>query len=173
MSSSTWPAPPRCRPCTLLPPRDSRCTTEKPACSDEPATTNSSWSTTSCTLCSTICSVDTHSSTDSACTALAPVSGGGGHHVVPVRDVDEIGNPPSNDTKEWATVTSIPVVSLDDPDIICFSVTDFNHITDYNNFNYKVWIIKLNIRSKTLMFVVEYATEPWRAYYHLPARLRC
>ncbi|CAL4982174.1 unnamed protein product [Urochloa decumbens] len=63
-----------------------------------------------------------------------------------------------------------PVVSLDNPEVICFSVTNFKFLSSYKDC-YTVWIIQLNMRSKTLMSVVKYTTRPSRAYYHLPAKL--
>ncbi|CAL4985590.1 unnamed protein product [Urochloa decumbens] len=61
-----------------------------------------------------------------------------------------------------------PVVSLDDPDIVCFLVSNYEFVS-YED--YKVWMIQLNVKTKTLLSVVQFAKEPWRAYYHFPAKL--
>lgn len=63
-----------------------------------------------------------------------------------------------------------PIVSLDNPDVVCFSVSNF-HFVSYQD--YKVWMIQLNIKTKKLLSVVQFTKDPWRAYSHLPAKLQC
>ncbi|CAL4982176.1 unnamed protein product [Urochloa decumbens] len=62
-----------------------------------------------------------------------------------------------------------PLVSLDDPDVVCFLVSNYEFVSSEN---YKVWMLQLNVTTKTLLSVIQpFAKEPWRAYYHFPAKL--
>lgn len=62
-----------------------------------------------------------------------------------------------------------PVVSVDDPNVVCFLVSNYR-ITRREDKT--VWMIQLNLKTKALLSVVQ-ANDPWKAYYHLPAKLQC
>ncbi|OEL16598.1 hypothetical protein BAE44_0022383 [Dichanthelium oligosanthes] len=63
-----------------------------------------------------------------------------------------------------------PLVSLDNPNVVCFLVSNYD-LVSYKD--YKVWMIQLDIKTKTLLSVVQqFTNDPWRAYYHLPAKLQ-
>jgi hypothetical protein len=62
-----------------------------------------------------------------------------------------------------------PVVSLDNPDVVCFLVSN-RYFATYED--RKVWMIQLTIKTKTLLSVVPFSIDPWRAYHHLPAQLQ-
>ncbi|CAD6257954.1 unnamed protein product [Miscanthus lutarioriparius] len=61
-----------------------------------------------------------------------------------------------------------PVVSLDNPNVVCFLVS---HRRLNKNEDLKVWMIQLNMKSKTLLSVVQ-LTGASRAFDHLPAELQ-
>jgi hypothetical protein len=62
-----------------------------------------------------------------------------------------------------------PVVSLDDPNVVCFLVSN-RYFATYED--QQVWMIQLNIKTKTLLSVVLFSNDPRRAYHHLPAQLQ-
>ncbi|CAL4995001.1 unnamed protein product [Urochloa decumbens] len=65
-----------------------------------------------------------------------------------------------------------PVVSLDNPDVVCFTVSNY-YFVSYQE--YKVWMIQVNMRSKTMLSVVQFPKDDndrWKAYHHLPADLQ-
>ncbi|CAL4995008.1 unnamed protein product [Urochloa decumbens] len=64
-----------------------------------------------------------------------------------------------------------PVVWLDIPNVICFLVSNGPFVSSYED--RKEWMIQLNIKTKTLLSVVQYSNDSWGAYYHLPTRLQC
>ncbi|OQU82988.1 hypothetical protein SORBI_3005G058000 [Sorghum bicolor] len=63
-----------------------------------------------------------------------------------------------------------PMVSLEDPNVVCFLVSNNRYFTTYED--RKVWMIQLNINTKTLLSVVQFSNDHWNAYYHLPAQLQ-
>lgn len=62
-----------------------------------------------------------------------------------------------------------PVVSLDNPNVVCFLVSNVQ-IT--RNEDGTVWMIQLNMKTKTLVPVVKVTNDRWREYYHLPSKLQ-
>ncbi|CAL4995026.1 unnamed protein product [Urochloa decumbens] len=54
-----------------------------------------------------------------------------------------------------------PVVSLDDPYVICFKVVEHRN----------AWMIQVDMRRKELVSAVKCTTDPWKTYYYLPAKL--
>ncbi|PUZ44006.1 hypothetical protein GQ55_8G053500 [Panicum hallii var. hallii] len=64
-----------------------------------------------------------------------------------------------------------PVVCLDDPDAVCFLVSNAHFVSSYKE--RKTWMVQLNIKTKTLLSVAEFTADPWQAYSHSPAKLMC
>jgi hypothetical protein len=64
-----------------------------------------------------------------------------------------------------------PVVCLDDPDAVCFLVSNAHFVSSYKE--RKTWMVQLNIKNKTLLSVAEFTADPWQAYSHSPAKLMC
>jgi hypothetical protein len=60
-------------------------------------------------------------------------------------------------------------VCLDDPDVVCFLVTNYHFVSSCED--RKAWMIKLNIKTKTLLSVAEFTADRRRAYSHFPAKL--
>jgi hypothetical protein len=63
-----------------------------------------------------------------------------------------------------------PVVCLDKPNVVCFLVSNYHFTRD----DEKVWMVQLNIKTKTLLSVVQLTSnnDYWREYYHLPAEIQ-
>jgi hypothetical protein len=57
-----------------------------------------------------------------------------------------------------------PVVCLDKPNVVCFLVSNYHFTRD----DEKLWMVHLNIKTKTLLSVVQ-LDDYRREYYHLPA----
>ncbi|TVT96826.1 hypothetical protein EJB05_57965, partial [Eragrostis curvula] len=64
-----------------------------------------------------------------------------------------------------------PVVSLDNPDIICFLVSNCDILDTYED--RREWMIQVDMRSKALVAVEEFTADAWKADFHLPAKLQC
>lgn len=62
-----------------------------------------------------------------------------------------------------------PIVSAENPDVVCFIVCE-NHYAPSEEM--KVWIVEVNVRTKELISTMPRTTDPWRANYHIAARLR-
>nr|CAB3491062.1 unnamed protein product [Digitaria exilis] len=63
-----------------------------------------------------------------------------------------------------------PIVSLDDPHIVCFLVANFPFVSSYED--RKVWMIQLNIKTKALLSAVQYTNDLRGVYHHLPVRIQ-
>ncbi|KAF8711114.1 hypothetical protein HU200_029120 [Digitaria exilis] len=63
-----------------------------------------------------------------------------------------------------------PIVSLDDPNIVCFLVANFPFVSSYED--RKVWMIQLNIKTKALLSAVQYTKDLWGVYHHLPVQIQ-
>lgn len=63
-----------------------------------------------------------------------------------------------------------PIVSLEDPSVVCFLVSNDRLVSSYEDL--KLWMIQLNINTKTLLSSVQYTNDKWGAYCHLPATLQ-
>jgi hypothetical protein len=63
-----------------------------------------------------------------------------------------------------------PVVCLDKHNVVCFLVSNYHFTRD----DEKVWMVQLNIKTKTLLSVVQLTSnnDSWREYYHLPAEIQ-
>ncbi|KAL6653291.1 hypothetical protein ACP70R_008869 [Stipagrostis hirtigluma subsp. patula] len=61
-----------------------------------------------------------------------------------------------------------PIVSSDNPDIICFRVSDERFV---NYKDGKVWMLEVDIRKKAILSVVPCTDERWTSRFHLPAKL--
>ncbi|CAM0146231.1 unnamed protein product [Urochloa decumbens] len=61
-----------------------------------------------------------------------------------------------------------PIVSLDNPDIVCFKVNGY-----YENHkgSWKIWMIQVDTRNKALLSAVEYTDDAWKATFRIPAKL--
>ncbi|CAL4982175.1 unnamed protein product [Urochloa decumbens] len=59
-----------------------------------------------------------------------------------------------------------PVVSLDNPDVVCFMVSDCR------NHGNKVWMIEVDTRRKALLSAVQCTTDLSKPRVHLPAKLQ-
>ncbi|KAL6639725.1 hypothetical protein ACP70R_022547 [Stipagrostis hirtigluma subsp. patula] len=64
-----------------------------------------------------------------------------------------------------------PVVSLDKPNIVCFLVSNHNLNVSYED--WKEWMVEIDMKNKAIMSAVEFDSDSWRAYHHLPAKLQC
>jgi hypothetical protein len=63
-----------------------------------------------------------------------------------------------------------PVVCLGKANVVCFVVSNYDFTRDVE----KVWMVQLNINTKTLLSVVELTSNDdyWTEYYHLPAEFQ-
>ncbi|CAD6254564.1 unnamed protein product [Miscanthus lutarioriparius] len=57
-----------------------------------------------------------------------------------------------------------PIVSLDNPDVVCFKVTRAHKDQD-------IWMIQVDMRRKALLAAVQWTSNTWRSHLHLPAKL--
>ncbi|TVU26520.1 hypothetical protein EJB05_29070, partial [Eragrostis curvula] len=62
-----------------------------------------------------------------------------------------------------------PVVSLDNPDIICFEVSDHYSIRSEDR---KAWMIQVDTRRKELVSAIPFTTDPWKEYLRIPAKFQ-
>jgi len=63
-----------------------------------------------------------------------------------------------------------PMVSSDDPDIVCFTVCEYHHSIDGAH-DETVWMVEINTRSKALLSVVRSDNEDYSAGHLLLAKL--
>ncbi|KAL6657124.1 hypothetical protein ACP70R_004904 [Stipagrostis hirtigluma subsp. patula] len=61
-----------------------------------------------------------------------------------------------------------PVVSLDNPDVVCFVVSNCYHRVEHEE--RKSWLIQVNTRRKALVSVVQCTGNRWSEYDRIPAR---
>jgi hypothetical protein len=70
------------------------------------------------------------------------------------------------------TIPEWPVVCLDKPNVVCFLVSNYYFTKD----DEKLWMVQLNINTKTLLSVIQFTdTEDcwyWKKYHHLPAEIQ-
>ena len=62
-----------------------------------------------------------------------------------------------------------PVVSPDNPDVVCFKVSN-GCLVGYYNYQEKVWMLEVDTRRKVLLSVVPCPIHP---YDYLPAKFSC
>ncbi|CAL4982137.1 unnamed protein product [Urochloa decumbens] len=68
---------------------------------------------------------------------------------------------------------SHPIVSSDDPDIVCFILLNgYSRYSDEDREKRKVWMLEINMRSKTLRSVVLYNNEEQQEEYQIAAKLQ-
>ncbi|CAN6374387.1 unnamed protein product [Urochloa humidicola] len=58
-----------------------------------------------------------------------------------------------------------PIVSLDNPDVVCFMVPDYRHLDN------EVWMIQVDTRRKARLSAVQCTTDRCKPHIHLPAKL--
>jgi len=63
-----------------------------------------------------------------------------------------------------------PMVSSDDPGVVCFTVCEYHHSIDEAH-DEKVWMVQINTRSKALLSVVRSDNEDYSAGDLLLAKL--
>ncbi|KAL6657123.1 hypothetical protein ACP70R_004903 [Stipagrostis hirtigluma subsp. patula] len=61
-----------------------------------------------------------------------------------------------------------PVVSLDNPDVVCFVVSNWFHRVEHEE--RKAWLIQVDTRKKELVSVVQCTGDPWSERYRIPTR---
>ncbi|CAL4982219.1 unnamed protein product [Urochloa decumbens] len=61
-----------------------------------------------------------------------------------------------------------PIVSLDNPDIVCFKV---NGYYENDKGSWKIWMIQVDTRNKALLSAVEYTDDAWKTTFRIPAKL--
>ncbi|KAL6658325.1 hypothetical protein ACP70R_003911 [Stipagrostis hirtigluma subsp. patula] len=62
-----------------------------------------------------------------------------------------------------------PVVSLDNPDVVCFMVCEDYSVSRKDQ---KMWMVEVDTRRKALLSVVRCTIDRWSAGHHLPAKLQ-
>ncbi|KAL6653491.1 hypothetical protein ACP70R_009069 [Stipagrostis hirtigluma subsp. patula] len=62
-----------------------------------------------------------------------------------------------------------PVVSLDNPDVVCFMVCEDYSVSRKDQ---KMWMVEVDTRRKALLSVVRSTIDRWSAGHHLPAKLQ-
>ena len=67
---------------------------------------------------------------------------------------------------------SYPVVSCDDPDVVCLIVRNGSRFAMDPEYR-KLWMLEINMRSKELRSVVPYNNVEEQAEYQVAAKLRC
>ncbi|KAL6658433.1 hypothetical protein ACP70R_004019 [Stipagrostis hirtigluma subsp. patula] len=61
-----------------------------------------------------------------------------------------------------------PTVSSDNPDIVCFTVSEEFFINDKDT---KAWMLEVDMKTKAILSVVPYTHEPRTSRLHIPAKL--